>query len=65
MQDVAEGSDAGLDMSEDDEELRQALDMHQLITEPHSAHSYDSVPQTAEQVIEEIDEIMQVITVLI
>ncbi|VDP34494.1 unnamed protein product [Soboliphyme baturini] len=41
----------------DDEEVAQALDLHRLIvTTPID----EPPPQTAEQVIEEIDEIMQV-----
>ncbi|VDM51125.1 unnamed protein product [Toxocara canis] len=52
-----EGSDPGVDVSED-EELRGALDMHQLICQ-HGPLS-DSPPQTADQVIEEIDQMLQV-----
>ncbi|VDN23123.1 unnamed protein product [Gongylonema pulchrum] len=43
-------------MSED-EELRSALDMHQLISQ-HAPLS-ESPPQTADQVIEEIDQMLQ------
>uniref|UniRef100_A0A915BBI4 Uncharacterized protein n=1 Tax=Parascaris univalens TaxID=6257 RepID=A0A915BBI4_PARUN len=50
------GSDPGVDVSED-EELRGALDMHQLICQ-HGPLS-DSPPQTADQVIEEIDQMLQ------
>lgn len=46
-----------LDLS-DDEELAQALDLHSLIAS--SLSPPDPPPQTADQVIEEIDEIMQV-----
>ncbi|VDK18194.1 unnamed protein product [Anisakis simplex] len=51
-----EGSDPGVDVSED-EELRGALDMHQLIYQQGPLS--DSPPQTADQVIEEIDQMLQ------
>uniref|UniRef100_A0A1I7ZIE0 Fasciculation and elongation protein zeta-2-like n=1 Tax=Steinernema glaseri TaxID=37863 RepID=A0A1I7ZIE0_9BILA len=50
-------SDAGLDMAEE-EDLRQTMDMHQLVAQ-HSLLSGESPPQTADQVIEEIDQMLQ------
>jgi hypothetical protein len=51
-------SDAGYDQAEE-EELRQSMDLHQLISQ--QVHiSGESPPISADQVIEEIDEIMQV-----
>lgn len=47
---------------EEDEELAQALDMHNLIVSSLAVPDGDILPQTADQVIEEIDEIMQVDT---
>lgn len=52
-----DGSDPGIDVS-DDEELREVLDMHQLVYQ--QGPPSDSPPQTAEQVIEEIDQMLQV-----
>lgn len=52
-----ESSDPGIDLSEEDEELRSALDMHQLISQ--HGPLLDSPPQTADQVIEEIDQMLQ------
>uniref|UniRef100_A0A914CAI3 Fasciculation and elongation protein zeta-2 n=2 Tax=Acrobeloides nanus TaxID=290746 RepID=A0A914CAI3_9BILA len=50
-------SDAGYDQAEE-EELRQSMDLHQLISQ--QVHiSGESPPISADQVIEEIDEIMQ------
>ncbi|VDN51149.1 unnamed protein product [Dracunculus medinensis] len=51
-----DGSDPGIDVS-DDEELREVLDMHQLVYQ--QGPPSDSPPQTAEQVIEEIDQMLQ------
>lgn len=47
----------------DEEELRHRLDMHQLISHhPNGSYSTgDSPPQTADQVIEEIDRMLQVL----
>ncbi|KAK0411382.1 hypothetical protein QR680_005627 [Steinernema hermaphroditum] len=50
-------SDAGLDMAEE-EDLRHTMDMHQLVAQ-HSLLSGESPPQTADQVIEEIDQMLQ------
>ncbi|TKR86670.1 hypothetical protein L596_011215 [Steinernema carpocapsae] len=50
-------SDAGFDMAEE-EDLRHAMDMHQLVAQ-HSLLSGESPPQTADQVIEEIDQMLQ------
>ncbi|CAJ0582074.1 unnamed protein product, partial [Mesorhabditis spiculigera] len=51
------GDDNGVDMSDEDE-LRHQLDMHTLVSHglPFAG---DSPPQTADQVIEEIDEMLQ------
>lgn len=47
----------------DEEELRQNMDLHQMISENTTLnHDGDGPPVSAEQVIEEIDEIMQVNT---
>ncbi|VDN91489.1 unnamed protein product [Brugia pahangi] len=51
-----ENSDLGIDLSED-EELRSALDMHQLISQRGPLS--ESPPQTADEVIEEIDQMLQ------
>uniref|UniRef100_A0A7E4ZRQ2 Fasciculation and elongation protein zeta-2-like n=1 Tax=Panagrellus redivivus TaxID=6233 RepID=A0A7E4ZRQ2_PANRE len=50
-------SDAGYD-AHDEEEERQQFDMHQLISQQMHLHS-EHPPVSADQVIEEIDEIMQ------
>ncbi|VDO32494.1 unnamed protein product [Onchocerca flexuosa] len=52
-----ENSDPGIDLSEEDEDLRSALDMHQLISQRGPLS--ESPPQTADQVIEEIDQMLQ------
>uniref|UniRef100_A0A158Q7E3 FEZ-like protein n=1 Tax=Elaeophora elaphi TaxID=1147741 RepID=A0A158Q7E3_9BILA len=52
-----ENSDLGIDLSEEDEDLRSALDMHQLISQRGPLS--ESPPQTADQVIEEIDQMLQ------
>ncbi|KAM3717242.1 Fasciculation and elongation protein [Dirofilaria immitis] len=57
LQPHKENSDPGIDLSEEDEELRSALDMHQLISQRGPLS--ESPPQTADQVIEEIDEMLQ------
>ncbi|VDD87659.1 unnamed protein product [Enterobius vermicularis] len=49
-------SESGVDVSEE-EELRASLDMHQLISQQLPLS--DSPPQTADQVIEEIDQMLQ------
>uniref|UniRef100_A0A1I7XII6 FEZ-like protein n=1 Tax=Heterorhabditis bacteriophora TaxID=37862 RepID=A0A1I7XII6_HETBA len=49
--------DGGVELSDDDE-LRNRMDMHQLISQ--GSLGGDSPPQTADQVIEEIDEMLQV-----
>ncbi|XGW05957.1 hypothetical protein V3C99_016369 [Haemonchus contortus] len=48
--------DGGVSLS-DEEDLRARMDMHQLVS--HGSISGDSPPQTADQVIEEIDEMLQ------
>ncbi|KAJ1370530.1 FEZ-like protein [Parelaphostrongylus tenuis] len=48
--------DGGVSLS-DEEELRARMDMHQLVS--HGSIGSDSPPQTADQVIEEIDEMLQ------
>ncbi|KAE9417791.1 hypothetical protein Angca_003238, partial [Angiostrongylus cantonensis] len=48
--------DGGVSLS-DEEDLRARMDMHQLVA--HGSISSDSPPQTADQVIEEIDEMLQ------
>lgn len=45
----------------EEEELRQSLDLHQLISEQMHPIEGEQPPITADQVIEEIDEMMQVI----
>lgn len=51
-----------LDLS-DDEELAQAFDLHSMIVTScnDNCRRGEPAPQTADEVIEEIDEIMQVI----
>lgn len=57
-------SDAGYECdTHEEEELRDSLDLHQLISE-HIHVEGDVPPISAEQVIEEIDEMMQVKTTL-
>lgn len=56
LQQRKDESESGVDVSED-EELRASMDMHQLISQ-HVPLS-DSPPQTADQVIEEIDQMLQ------
>lgn len=51
------GDGGGGGLSESDDELAAAMDLHSLIG-PHTPR--DSPPQTADQVIEEIDQIMHV-----
>lgn len=58
MQSEPDDNKNELDLSED-EELTQAFDLHSLIVTSETHH--DPPPQTADEVIEEIDEIMQVI----
>ncbi|PAV60404.1 hypothetical protein WR25_23742 [Diploscapter pachys] len=55
------GEDGGVADLSDEEELRHRLDMHQLISHhPNGSYSTgDSPPQTADQVIEEIDRMLQ------
>lgn len=53
-----ENNDEGLG-EEEDEELAHQLDMHNLIVESLGGPDSDVQPQTAEEVIDEIDEIMQ------
>ncbi|KAK6757352.1 hypothetical protein RB195_015276 [Necator americanus] len=48
--------DGGVSLS-DEEDLRARMDMHQLVA--HGSIGGDSPPQTADQVIEEIDEMLQ------
>jgi hypothetical protein len=51
-------ADEGTDL--DEEDLRQNMDLHQMISENTTLnHGGDGPPVSAEQVIEEIDEIMQ------
>ncbi|KAL3985391.1 FEZ-like family protein [Acanthocheilonema viteae] len=57
LQPHKENSDPGIDLSEEDEDLRSALDMHQLISQRGPLS--ESPPQTADQVIEEIDQMLQ------
>ncbi|VDN03400.1 unnamed protein product [Thelazia callipaeda] len=58
LQPRKEQNDPGIDLlEEEEEELRSALDMHQLISQ-HGPLS-ESPPQTADQVIEEIDQMLQ------
>lgn len=58
MMSLFQNSDDGGVESCDEEELRAQLDMHQLVSQGSLT---DSPPQTADQVIEEIDEMLQVL----
>lgn len=51
--------DEGAHCNSDEEELRQSMDLHQMMSENITLNS-DSLPVSADQVIEEIDEMMQV-----
>ncbi|CAI4224649.1 unnamed protein product [Auanema sp. JU1783] len=56
LQDRTSNSEDGGVSSGDEDELRHQLDMHQLVAQGSLT---DSPPQTADQVIEEIDEMLQ------